>query len=138
MNNTDDYRPLGSSPDLLHALIDGETLESVYGDTVTYEPNDTINLSPFVYTSNGKREQLREGFHLPFRIRRDPPKPSDHDRILGILVQPGCVVRVDSGSPWAMYGPSTINTHILNAEYATMDRDGRIIDGPHSFREVIR
>lgn len=72
--------------------------------------------------------------------RLDPPKPSEHDRILGILLQPGCVARLNSRYEWQTtdrFTPWGMQNHIDTAEYATMDRDGRITDGPFKFREAI-
>lgn len=138
---SEDYGPI--TGEMIKAMINGAVLEAESGETCHYDLQH--HKGPFIYTTPiGYTEQMAGAWKsLRCRIRREPKtRPMTRMERLGILTREGCVVRL-CGSKWII--PNT--TWIVGItedrsddeyEYAIIDRDGNIIEGPSEFVKEVR
>lgn len=134
---SNEYGPI--TDEMVRAMVlDRSVIENPYGDTVTYDPA-TFFGCPFVFTtSDGIQHPMREKqWKYPsWRIRREPKlRPMTRLERLGVLTREGCVARY-SGGEWET--PNSYAWHEPKEdtgrdEWAIIDQDGNIIDGPHKF-----
>jgi hypothetical protein len=125
-----DYRKINT--EMIHAMLEGAVLEVEWdGGTIHYDPEHIRG--PFVWTSKkdpATTQRANEVWEYSARIQTSKTRrPMNRMERLGILTREGCVVRNDPDSEWehSFYSSDS------DTEYAILDSNGTIIDGPHRF-----
>ena len=136
---SNEYRKIDA--DMVRAMLDGAVLETTEGHTAQWDP--AHERGPFLFFDifDEAYEILYYGWKRPiWRIREPKTRPMTRMERLGVLTREGCVVRGGEAFDWAM---ATINswadpkTAVDADEWAIIDRDGEVIDGPHKFEVEI-
>lgn len=121
--------------EMIVAMLEGKTLETVYKEEAYFWPDAPENKSPFRYVADGNDEPMEVWSH-DWRIREEPVVlPMTRDEVLGFIAHaPGIVVRFkksrwESASTWCW---KEDESDIPVSEWATITPDGKIGE-PHAF-----
>jgi len=119
--------------EMIDAMLAGKTLIRPNGVTAYYDPDDT-DFGPWVYVGGGKARMVAAWYYTEWAIKPEPTKRfMTCKEVIGFCANTrGIVVRYDE-EEWLFPERFVFSEHIDHYDWAIVDINGRIIDGPHKF-----